>query len=239
MSDMKEAIEMGIRNSLCWAVPIIQQDLLITIAEHRRPSVLYRPEIYADGNQWCALLGPDLQTGVAGFGSTPAAAMDAFDKAWATESPPEVKLSMTPSLVRQKHPKGCQIAVLAMVLGVTYEEALARVIPDGGDPEGSTWLETWLADAGWAVAKKYRWINPGKKERPKWPLDPWADLHYVNVQYSSASGLSHAVLMLADGTVLDPGHDEPRRLSDYFAVNSMSALAPVRSLESVSGVKIP
>jgi len=31
--------------------------------------------ISLDGNQWCALRGPDLQEGESGFGSTPAAAL--------------------------------------------------------------------------------------------------------------------------------------------------------------------
>jgi hypothetical protein len=48
------------------------------------PSVLYRPRISLDGNQWCALYGDNLQDGVAGFGDSPQAAMYEFDKAWAT-----------------------------------------------------------------------------------------------------------------------------------------------------------
>lgn len=56
-----------------------------TEAERQRPSVLYRPVIYRDGNQWCALYGPDIAIGVCGFGDTPAAAADAFDRAWHSE----------------------------------------------------------------------------------------------------------------------------------------------------------
>lgn len=48
------------------------------------PSAIYRPALTIDGNQWCALYGENLQDGVAGFGDTPAAAMLAFDHAWAT-----------------------------------------------------------------------------------------------------------------------------------------------------------
>lgn len=48
------------------------------------PSAIYRPALTIDGNQWCALYGENLQDGVAGFGDTPAAAMLAFDNAWAT-----------------------------------------------------------------------------------------------------------------------------------------------------------
>ncbi len=35
-----------------------------------------------DGSSWCALAGPDLQEGVAGFGDTPAEACAEFDREW-------------------------------------------------------------------------------------------------------------------------------------------------------------
>ena len=47
-----------------------------------RPSVMYHPKIFIDGNQWCALYGENLQDGVAGFGDSPDLAMRAFDNAW-------------------------------------------------------------------------------------------------------------------------------------------------------------
>ena len=53
-----------------------------------RPSVLYRPALFPDGDKWCALLGENLAEGVAGFGNTPAEAMAAFDKAWLSEKTP-------------------------------------------------------------------------------------------------------------------------------------------------------
>ena len=46
------------------------------------PFTLYRPRICKDGNQWCVLYGENLQDGVAGFGDTPALAVEAFNKAW-------------------------------------------------------------------------------------------------------------------------------------------------------------
>jgi hypothetical protein len=46
------------------------------------PSVLYKPALSIDGNQWCALYGANLQDGVAGFGDSPALAMLDFDKSW-------------------------------------------------------------------------------------------------------------------------------------------------------------
>jgi len=47
-----------------------------------RPSAVYKPKVYLDGDQWCALYGEDIQVGVCGFGPTPEAAMAAFDQAW-------------------------------------------------------------------------------------------------------------------------------------------------------------
>lgn len=43
------------------------------------PHVIYKPKLFKDGNQWCALLGDNIQEGVAGFGASPSKAMDNFD----------------------------------------------------------------------------------------------------------------------------------------------------------------
>lgn len=59
-----------------------QQEIYAVSHEMQRPSAVYRPVLSIDGKQWCALYGEDLQNGVAGFGDSPAKAMDAFDAAW-------------------------------------------------------------------------------------------------------------------------------------------------------------
>lgn len=46
--------------------------------------VMYRLDLTVDGNQWCALYGADLQSGIAGFGDSPAAAMNDFNRNWDT-----------------------------------------------------------------------------------------------------------------------------------------------------------
>lgn len=56
--------------------------------ERKRPFYLLQPEVFADGNQWCCLLGKDIQVGVCGFGDTPAAAAVAFDLAWLNAKAP-------------------------------------------------------------------------------------------------------------------------------------------------------
>lgn len=66
----------------------IAQEIYSTVAEYRRPSAVYRPTLSADGIMWCALLGDNLQVGVAGFGETPEGAMAAFDVAFSKERTP-------------------------------------------------------------------------------------------------------------------------------------------------------
>lgn len=55
--------------------------------ELTRPSITLKPRLFPDGNQWCALHGDDLQSGVAGFGPSPDEAMRAFDGAFYSPLP--------------------------------------------------------------------------------------------------------------------------------------------------------
>ena len=64
------------------AVYAVRDDFIATACEARRPSVLFRPTLIRDGSHWCALYGENIQEGVAGFGVTPAEAMEAFDNEW-------------------------------------------------------------------------------------------------------------------------------------------------------------
>ena len=59
---------------------IVKSEFLNVAYEQQRPSVLFRPELSLDGNQWCVSYGTNLQEGIAGFGDTPAKAMLDFDK---------------------------------------------------------------------------------------------------------------------------------------------------------------
>jgi hypothetical protein len=61
------------------AIQVSASDIAIAMT---RPSVLFKPSLTKDGNQWCFLLGPNLQDGVAGFGDTPEQAAAAFDAEW-------------------------------------------------------------------------------------------------------------------------------------------------------------
>ena len=55
--------------------------------EYTRPSIMLKPRLLLDGDQWCALYGETIQDGVAGFGKSPVDAMDAFDRAFFAKLP--------------------------------------------------------------------------------------------------------------------------------------------------------
>jgi hypothetical protein len=68
--------------SICFAAERVKNRMEEYISELDRPSFTLRPKLSRDGGQWCALYGDDLQSGVAGFGESPAAAYANFDRAW-------------------------------------------------------------------------------------------------------------------------------------------------------------
>ena len=73
-------------NAICNSVDMAKATWQEAAWEQMRPSVVFKPTLFRDGNMWCALFGENLQEGVAGFGPRPADAMWAFDTAWLTES---------------------------------------------------------------------------------------------------------------------------------------------------------
>ena len=69
------------------------------VAETCRPSVIFKPKFYIDGNSWCALYGDNLQDGVAGFGDSPELAASNFDFEW------HAKLSSKVRVIAESNPK--------------------------------------------------------------------------------------------------------------------------------------
>jgi hypothetical protein len=81
---VRECLDVQL-SDLSHAVACIKQEMLNAALDMQQPSVVYRPKLSKDGSQWCALYGENLQDGVAGFGDTPALAMQNFNKAWVTQ----------------------------------------------------------------------------------------------------------------------------------------------------------
>lgn len=55
--------------------------------ELTRPSVLYRPRMFIDGDSWCVMYGENVQDAVCGFGASPAEAIADFNRAWFASLP--------------------------------------------------------------------------------------------------------------------------------------------------------
>lgn len=129
--------------------------------------------------------------------------------------------------VRQEDAYGCGLAVLAMLTGRTYAEAKERVRTFQNEPcnwaaNGCTHytLDRFLAGDGWYVQRRYNaWTELSS--------EPFADIHYASVQQPSNNG--HFVVVLGDGTVLDPNREGRYRLSDWAHVNQIVGLIPPAS----------
>jgi hypothetical protein len=62
-----------------YAATAIEQMELYCIAHPGSPSAVRRPRLFFRSELWIALLGPSIEEGIAGIGSTIAAALRAFD----------------------------------------------------------------------------------------------------------------------------------------------------------------
>ena len=84
-ADVFKAVQDGVRDKIDYVnLPAIFQDMQSDFSnatlEMQRPCVVFKPTISIDGDQYCVLLGENLQEGCAGFGETLSKAMYDFDK---------------------------------------------------------------------------------------------------------------------------------------------------------------
>jgi hypothetical protein len=132
--------------------------------------------------------------------------------------------SIEPTEIRwvgQQEGMGCAVACVAMLLGVSYWDA-RTLFPHFEPDKGVTPLDAVrvLGEYGWASVEKFQHYSPERRDRRQWPARPFAPVHLLPV---STVGW-HAVLLLPDGTVMDPLTPTPRRLSDFPVVHSIIGL---------------
>lgn len=133
--------------------------------------------------------------------------------------------------VRQEDPYGCGVACIAMLAGLTYAEARQAYSAQYGEDRAAVIREgrgmvnveadAVLARLGFAVARRHR----GVEDASHWPPQPWGSAHLATVLLPTGG---HFVVVLADGSVLDPAADPtPRRWGDFGEVFDIAAVVPV------------
>lgn len=127
--------------------------------------------------------------------------------------------------IKQRHSKGCVIACLSMITNIPYDDILSDFTGDRHE-EGISMFsyDPWLYQKGYAIIRKYRLYQPLHADVKEWPCKPFADIHLIS---SRNNWGSHACVWMADGTVLDPMEDEPRKIEDYSAIENVAGLFKV------------
>lgn len=77
---MDSAASARAANEVAWAMHGFVNQVIQVAQLQMSPHVLLKPRLCIDGDQWCALYGENLQSGIAGFGDTPERAMLDFDQ---------------------------------------------------------------------------------------------------------------------------------------------------------------
>jgi len=85
ISDAAESVMRDSFGNIDHLFRCAMQDVACNFAEYARPSAVFKPKLFRDGDQWCALFGEDIQEGICGFGDTPNRAMTQFDIQWLNE----------------------------------------------------------------------------------------------------------------------------------------------------------
>lgn len=106
----------------------------------------------------------------------------------------------------QENDFGCGFACLAMLTGKPYTTVRSELLDSyevGLDDDS---ILNYLYEHGFFVSQR------------KGISQPFAKAHICKVLVSFESLICHVVVMLEDGTVLDPASQQPKKLTDYLRV---------------------
>lgn len=81
------------RHIMDFAMVAMEQMELYCEAHPRSPSAVRQPRLFIRGELWIALLGPNVEEGIVGIGSTVTAALRAFDAQYLAGLRPPVKMN--------------------------------------------------------------------------------------------------------------------------------------------------
>jgi hypothetical protein len=115
--------------------------------------------------------------------------------------------------------RGCGIACCAMLTGQSYIQTRSWFGDRTGEGGICYWeIDNFLGRHGYAVIRKMQ----SDIHMDHWPQKPFAKSHYCVVYL--VDGSSHFVVMLEDGTVLDPDDSKPKHLSAWSSIESVTGV---------------
>lgn len=140
--------------------------------------------------------------------------------------------------VWQEDEHGCGIACAAMLTGKPYQQVRDAFAPLLAKREVTDRaVEEYLIAHGFSFQRLFGVSALTNEDRDPWPPAPFADLHLCVVSQCEGSDnpycCGHMVVLLADGTVLDPTVPQPKRLDDYRRVLYVSAALPPAGVTEV------
>lgn len=115
---------------------------------------------------------------------------------------------------------GSEIAALAMVTDLRFEEIRAVLPPIEQKTIPPEWIDDFLARRGVAVMRR----THGVSEDEAWPPEPWCDMHLCLVRVAPKSSRDHMVVLMGDGSVIDPLSMKLHAIDDYDKVISVAGL---------------
>ena len=80
------------RHIMDYALVALEQMELYCEAHPRSPSAVRQPRLFVRGELWIALLGPNVEEGIVGIGSTVTAALRAFDAQYLAGLRPRIEV---------------------------------------------------------------------------------------------------------------------------------------------------
>lgn len=129
---------------------------------------------------------------------------------------------MNPKHITQES-NTCAVACIAMVLGITHDEAMDLCGPafEGGGRVGLSMavVVDILCKQGYACYPKNFWDYEEHTARPEWPPQPFAPIHVVvgvvldygkPDEHGRPTEVNHAVILTSDGRVLDPARTQQK-----------------------------
>ena len=99
MKKHKDHLSRG-RHVLDYSTAAVEQMELYCMAHPGSPTAVRRPRLFVRGDLWIALLGPSVEQGIVGIGSTVRAALRAFDVQYLAGLRPPAEMIGNPQAMR-------------------------------------------------------------------------------------------------------------------------------------------